>query len=401
MSQVFTRTPPSDHTLKRKSEAYSFLEEICQDLELTEAQNDSAKTSYESVGGWISKSSNPILKRISIYVHGSTALGTTVRPWGREDFDVDLICHVPDYSHSESPATLKAIIGERLREHARYSLMLEEKKRCWRLNYAREFHLDISPTIPNPECSNQGVLVPDKKAKDWKPTNPTGYRVWFEQRAALQPQFRFRKAEAMDAVANAVAPFPSRATRRGILRRVVQLLKRHRDVMFFDIEADIAPISIIITTLAAKSYEFCVTKFSFDTELDVLVDTIRMMPHFINKIAIEGKIHYVVENETTAGENFAERWNLEPRRIAAFYQWHEKALQDFSALAELEGLDLITKGMANSLGEEPVRHVMDARTEKISAARASGKLYVAPAVGLITSSEAHATPVRSNTFFGD
>ena len=48
-------------------------------------------------------------------------------------------------------------------------------------------------------------------------------------------------------------------------------------------------------------------------------------------------------NETTIGENFAERWNTEPARVPAFYGWHAKALADFEAVAQLEGLDVITK----------------------------------------------------------
>jgi len=400
MSDTLTHLPPSDQDIWRKSETYSILDDICRDLELSEAQYASAKASYEAVGDWLSKSSHPILQRIKVYAHGSTALGTTVRPWAREDFDVDTICHVPEYSSKESPAALKAIIGARLRENARYAQMLEEKKRCWRLNYAREFHLDISPTIPNANCNNGGELVPDKKAKDWKPTNPVGYRILFERRAALQPKMRLHKALATDSRAD-ISPFPARSDKKGILRRTVQLLKRHRDVTFHDIQADIAPISIVITTLAARAYEFCVNNFAFDTEFDVLVDTIRMMPHFIDRQLVGGKKLYVVANETTIGENFAERWNTEPERAKAFYEWHAKAFQDFSTLAKLQGIDLLSKSLASSLGEAPVQRVMEARTEQISSARSSGKLYVAPAVGLITTPSASATPVRQNTFFGE
>jgi hypothetical protein len=42
------------------------------------------------------------------------------------------------------------------------------------LNYAREYHLDISPTIINVDCDNGGELVPDKKLREFKPTNPKG-----------------------------------------------------------------------------------------------------------------------------------------------------------------------------------------------------------------------------------
>lgn len=134
---------------------------------------------------------------------------------------------------------LKQIISNRLREHGLYRTMLEEKKRCWRLNYERAFHLDISPTIFNPRCSNGGDLVPDKSVKTWKPTNPLGYKALFERRCQLQPRLKFTKSIAADSGIRAdIEAFPNREKRKGILRRIVQLLKRHRDIMFQHVEAD-------------------------------------------------------------------------------------------------------------------------------------------------------------------
>ena len=213
----------------RKSEVYSILDEICRNLEVTEAQLAAAKKSYEAVAEWLSGSSNPILRDLRLYVHGSAGLGTTVKPLGREDFDVDLICLVLGITAAMLPDKLKRLIGDRLSENDRYAVMLEEKKRCWRLNYAREFHLDVSPTIVNVDCVNRGELVPDKKLRDWKPTNPSGYKTLFESRVNLQPRLRLQRS-AIIQDSTEVEPFPTRVTGRGVLRRTVQLLKRHRDI---------------------------------------------------------------------------------------------------------------------------------------------------------------------------
>lgn len=399
MNQMFT-APFQAHLLLRKAEVYSLLDQICQALELTATQLEAARASYKAVAEWLSESDNPLLKWIDIYAHGSAGLGTTVRPIGREDFDVDLICKVLRFTADRLPSELKRIVGDRLKENARYASMLEEKKRCWRLNYAREYHLDISPTIINANCGNGGELVPDKKLRAFKPTNPKGYKALFERRAALAPTLRMQKALAAEDRAT-VEPFPVHGTAKGILRRTVQILKRHRDVHFLEVVEEIAPISIIITTLAAQSYEYCVKSFVFDSELDVLIATVRLMPHFIDKPVVNGRRVYVVTNETTVGENFAERWNTEPARVAAFYAWHTKALADLEALPDLQGIDVIGRSLESSLGSSVVRKVINARTESISQARTAKKLYVAPTVGLTISSAANATPVRSNTFFGD
>lgn len=385
----------------RKSRIYSILDEICQDLDLSTTQSEAAQTSYETAGAWLSAASNPLLQRIDVYPHGSTGLGTTTRPLGREDFDVDVICLVRDFPANRPPAELKKLVGDRLRENVRYAGMLEEKKRCWRLNFKREFHLDISPTIPNAACANGGELVPDKSLREFKPTNPKGYRRLFERRAALKPRLRIEKAFAMDRSRASVEPFPVHGSAEGILCRIVQLLKRHRDVYFFNVTEDVAPISIIITTIAAQAYEYCVSAFVFDSELDVVIATIRMMPHYIERPFINGRSLYVIANETTIGENFAERWNTEPARATAFYAWHAKALADFQAIADLEGIDALTKALADSLGSNVVHRVMAARTTAISNARAAQQLFVAPVTGLTLTGSAAATPVLKNTYFGD
>lgn len=399
MNQV-PKMRPNAHQILLFAEIYSVLEQICQALELSATQLEAARTSYETVAEWLSTSSNPILKWIEVYTHGSACLGTTVKPIGREDFDVDLICKVLRFTADQPPSELKRIIGERLKESARYASMLEEKKRCWRLNYARDYHLDISPTIINVECDNGGELVPDKKLREFKPTNPKGYKALFERRAALMPELRGREAIFAEDHAR-VEPFPVHGLTKGILRRTIQLLKRHRDVHFQQVHEEVAPISIIITTLAARSYEYCVKNFVFDSELDVLIAIIRLMPHFIDRPYVNGQRMYVVANETTIGENFAERWNSEPARVTAFYAWHEKVLADFEALPTLEGIDVIARNLGESFGDSVVGKVVEERASTISQARSEKKLYVAPAIGLTLSAPANATQVQRNTFFGD
>ena len=389
----------SDADLQRRAQIFTILEEICQELELTETQFERARQAYEAVARCLSDSNDRLLAGIYVYLQGSGALGTSVKPIGQDEFDVDLIAFAPAVLASVPPATLKQAIGDRLAEYKTYAEILEEKKRCWRLNYAGEFHLDISPTITNPDCGNGGELVPDRRLRRWHPTNPRAFKDLFDRRAGMQPSLiRIRAAMQKDEAA--AEPFPVRQTVKGILRRTVQLLKRHRDYHFLNITEEVAPISVIITTLAMRSYEYCVRKRVFDDELEVLVETIRMMPHFIEHPAINGKQIYAVWNETTQGENFADRWNAEPARAAAFYEWQAKALADFEAIRDATGFDKIALNM-DSLGERIVKKVFDARTQAVSSARTKSSLLVSPAVGLSVTPAAAAMRVPKNDFFGD
>ncbi len=383
----------------KKSEIVGILERICQALELTVSQHELAKSRYEAVGEWLAGSDNALLEAVTIYPQGSVPLGTTVRPLARDEHDVDLICLVASLGVGLPPATLKCAIGERLRENGHYKGLLEEMPRCWRLNYANEFHLDITPSIKNPNCPAGGELVPDKKVKQWKPSNPKGYQRWFEERARLQPRFRLVRAALVEGYRAELQPFPARMGLKGILRRTVQLGKRHRDIHFAKLDPAIRPISIIITTLAAKSYAYCATEFEYDSDLDLLRDVVRFMPVFIEERLVQGRKQWFIWNESTVGENFAEKWNTDPSRAEGFFQWHTHVTSDLNRMADFAGLDELTKSLKESFGEVPVSKAVSATTEAVSDARRAGSLSVAPVVGLSIGTGLGST-VRANTFFG-
>lgn len=219
-----------DHAgFDRKARIVTILDEMMGGLEISPSQRELAQQRYEAAGRWLASSGVSMLRDLYIYLQGSTALGTTVKPIGHNEHDVDLVAHRPSYEAVE-PAVLKKAIGDRLRENGHYASLLEEMPRCWRLVYANEFHMDITPAISNAQCSNGGELVPDKALRCWKASNPKGYKREFERRAALKPQFRLNKSlqyDAKRAHAN-VEPYPVATGFKGVLRRMVQIGKRHR-----------------------------------------------------------------------------------------------------------------------------------------------------------------------------
>src|SRR5262245_43649212 len=210
----------------RQTQIVEVLEMVCESLELSASQFAQAKQRYEGVGEYLAGSDNPVLRPVTIYLQGSTALRTTVRPIGVNEHDVDLVAHVSDLNVEISPAALKKAIGDRLRANGNYAPLLEEMSRCWRLSYANEFHMDITPSIVNPNCRFGGELVPDKTLKTWKASNPKGYKRLFEERAKLVPVIRLRKHIARDSAQANVEPYPEAGGFKGILRRTVQIGKR-------------------------------------------------------------------------------------------------------------------------------------------------------------------------------
>ena len=383
----------------RQTQIVEVLEIVCESLELSPSQFTLAKQRYEGVGTCLASSEEPVLRAIAVYLQGSTALRTTVKPVGVNEHDVDLVAHVRDLDVQTSPAALKKAIGDCLRVNGNYAPLLEELPRCWRLNYANEFHMDITPSIPNPDCRFGGELVPDKTLREWKASNPKGYKLLFERRAKLVPVIRLRKHIAMDSARASVEPYPEAGGFRGILRRTVQIAKRHRDVMFRD-DPELAPLSVIITTLASRSYEWCVTTHEYGNELELLFDVVRHMPDTIEMHRADGRDQWLIRNETTEGENFAEKWNRRPERAKAFFGWHARFCSDLIELESVQGLDGLRYALKSLFGPRPASVAMDALTERVSNARRVGKLGVAPGLGLSAGALPASTSVRANTFFG-
>ena len=196
-----------------------------------------------------------------------------------------------------------------------------------------------------------------------------------------------------------IEPYPQDRGLKGILRRIVQIGKRHRDIYFIDEDPALAPLSIIITTLASRAYEYCVTNFEYDDELQLVCDVFRKMPDMLQIDVVNGWSVWLLWNMTTKGENFCEKWNKDPRRTATFFTWHAKALRDLEALAAAEGLDQVRRLLGGIFGSAPASKAMDALTEGMNGARAKSNLSVTRS-GLIAGAIAGSTPVRANTFFG-
>jgi len=378
--------------LAKRQELVGILEAFCKQLELTETERKSAEEKYNAVGKWLNLGGIIMVYDPDISAQGSIMLGTTVRPIGRVEFDVDLLCKLAKGSRDQGQAYVKRIIGDRLLENGTYGKMLEDINRGWRLNYAGEFHMDITPAVPNSLCPNGGILVPDKKLSRWKESNPSGYVVWFNAKAALPLRRVMRESIQKEA---RVQPIPEYGFAKSVLRRAVQICKRHRDIFFNGKEN--APISIIITTLAAHAYEKAVRERTYESEFDLLYDVLELMPTFIELRYQNGNEVFHIANPTTEGENFAEKWNSSLERAQAFFTWRGKAMADILKIANMEGLDQISKSLGVMLGESEARQAMAKYvSRKVTDPRSAGKLRSDSHVGLGSAG----ILVPRNTFFG-
>lgn len=218
------------------------LDLICVELQLTRTQFLDAEGKYQAIGRWLAEGNSPLADQaIRIYPQGSMALGTTVRPRGHEEFDLDLILLV---THVGSPAELRTEVAKRMLSNAIYADKIDlGMPRCIRVKYEGQFYLDIVPARPDQVRGGTFIEVPDKSLGRWLTGNPLEYVKWFESNCRM---VMLEKASQDPLPANVPAKH------KPVLKRMVQLLKRRRDVVFDG--AQNAPSSIVLTTLAGHFY---------------------------------------------------------------------------------------------------------------------------------------------------
>lgn len=348
-----------------KKEVSDFLEKMAEALDISTAQYEQATKKLESITGWL-KRDKSLLKNFvpEVYPQGSFLLGTVIKPLSNTDeYDIDCVCELKSgFSKArDSQKNLKDAVGLEVKSYAKAQSMNsepEEGRRCWTLLYSEgaQFHMDVLPAAPDQHDFSEGLkaagfTVPDSHetaiaitdnthpeysmlTSDWPSSNPLGYAAWFEEQMrerfdAVRTQLALLEGKNIDEI--------GKHRVKTTLQRVVQILKRHRDVMFKD-DQDDKPISIIITTLAARSYG------NEDDLHDALWTVIKGMDEYIEIRDNE----YWVENPVNPRENFADKWKEHPARKDKFYKWLAQVRIDYAQALEAQNLTQFAKSLEDS-----------------------------------------------------
>ncbi|TWU64533.1 hypothetical protein V7x_00770 [Crateriforma conspicua] len=317
------------------------LAELVDALDIPQSHYEQAKQRAESLEEWLLRP-NSLVRRFNpdVYPQGSFRYGTVIRPIHSNGYyDLDLVVTM-DLSKSDvTQEDVKRLLGAEIKAYAEaknFNDDPEEKPRCWRLNYADDvsFHMDILPSIPADEAQLQErfqlsissdlarheIAITDTRhafyrhiSPDWYSSNPRGFAKWFEANAKKYAVDRIHRlvANRVYASVDEIPPYEWKT----LLQRVIQIIKRHRDVYFLE-DATFAPISMILTTLATKAYG---GEPSIESALRTVVDR---MPAFIQDQAPR------VANPVNPKEDFADKWRDEPRYELNFREWHAQLRAD-------------------------------------------------------------------------
>lgn len=388
-------------SIEQRKQFSDILEELGKNLDITPAQHAAAVKSYEFVAGWLSDPSSALsIYKPEINPHGSFLIGTATQPIHEEDeLDVDLVCRLQGKKADWTQYDLKKIIGDRIKAHGTLERLLRpEGRRCWTLGYAESarFHLDILPAIVssgyatilenafssnNLDVENLAIRITDKQLPNyrtdteilrWLQSNPFGYAIWFEQMSKLEGYKLFSLRES-------IKPIPSYQPNKLPLQRIVQILKRHRDLMFNGDEHK--PISIIITTLAARAYR---------KQTDIgqgLVEVLGEMERFIEERfdpILRRNVKWV-GNPVNTFENFADKWPTCQIKQDNFYRWIRQAKLDVSRIYEQKGMHNIKNVMSEAFGGREVERTFSNIGDSTRILRESGNMSMAAGTGIISS----------------
>lgn len=352
------------------------LNALADSLEIPDAAYETARSRYLDLGDWLKDESRAKVAQYSPHVssQGSFRLGTAVKPWKRDGYDLDLALNLRE-GITKADCTqevLKKLVGVDLnayRIERGISENIESKHRCWRIKYQDhlKFHMDAVPSIPQAELVRRSikeqmiqagntaalaqevaeltVAITDDRhrnyrqvADEWSVSNPEGYAKWFESRMRLA-ELLLESRVKMARVAT-VDDLPAYKWKTP-LQRTIQILKRHRDVMF-EQDSDGKPISIIISTLAAAAYR---------GEPDLLSALTHILAEMGNMI---NPLNPRVPNPVNPLENFADKWRTEEgRRLrlqSNFESWLIQAQSDFSTITSSMDQEFLRSQMVKKFG---------------------------------------------------
>ena len=356
------------------------LFEICEELQLPPYRHDQADERYHAVSEVLEAEGSPLSPfRPRIYPQGSMRLGTTVRPI-TGPHDLDFVCEL-SLSHAlvEPIKLLQALYGH-LKQHGIYREMVSLKNRCVRITYANEFYMDLLPACQDHDAGGTCIQVPDRDTRSWKASDPIGYAKWFRGKSALAVRkFAADSAEPLPALEAVEDKSP--------LQLAVQLIKRWRDIHYAEAPYP-APISIVLTTLAADAYraERSVSE-AIASILHGILETVRAAEAAGRRLK--------VINPSNILEDLSERWDDDEEAYRGFKAGIQQLSRRWDAL-------LLAGGNQNAelerLFGEPVKTVLEKRAERLHESRFEKKLSVTTAGVISAGSGVARIPV--NTFHG-
>lgn len=363
------------------------LNKYAEELDIPPSKYYEAVKRYESVGALLNydqyegcEGKEPI-----IYPQGSFRLGTVVRPVRNSeegDYDIDLVCELSVNKSNIQPKQVKVLIGDRIKSNKTYEIMLdkEEGRRCWTLNYAEQdeigFHLDVLPAISDYNNDNTiAITHKDGVFYSWSASNPNDYATWFKEKnyyayLLIERPQKTAISTRYPSIYSSIESVPDQLVKTP-LQQAIQIMKRHRDLMFDGTEfSKYRPISMIITTLAAHLYDGEAEVYSalkniikrLEAHMSLLEEGI-VSDEMLAKRGIIRRYNknWYIPNPVNSDENFADRWHENDNlRAKLFFSWASQISQDLIEIIGSYDRKKVRGSLVSGLGADFVNKNFEA-----------------------------------------
>ena len=375
-------------------------------LDISPTMYKDAVEKYKNLGTYLQEKGI----QADFYPQGSFSIGTVVRPYKDNkdaNFDLDAICQILNEKDATTAQDIKEMVESTFEENETYKKKITNCDKCCTINYAETneigFSIDIVSAVAEDESTKQrlkeksilpeyidtAIAISSKKDEEyeWATNNPKGFKEWFDRinKPFLENnplQSRSAIFESYRGVFASIEEIPIELE-RSALQRVIQILKRHRDVYFSKKQNGniLKPISAIITTVVATIastasaslnvfylLKYVLSEFNIYSKRQILNET-EFSNFYKNKNIVQRKEgHWIIENPVNPEDNLADSWNENPLIARAFFDWTKCVSTDFLESYEKRDEEYVAL-LESALGSDFVRRSIDVKKYSSSVAK--------------------------------
>ena len=367
-------------------------------LDITPTMFKNANEKYHNIADFLSEHG----LEADFYPQGSFALGTVVRPNAKDDnaaYDLDAVCQVTDAKNNLTAKELFNKVRSIFEKSSLYNDKIKVYPKCITIEYSdaggAKFSIDIIPAVDEeekikseqrlqtnrPDLIGTAIAIPKHSQTNyaWFTNNPRGYKQWFDEINKPYKQYaettRQKIFETAHMVYDSVEDIPDNLIRTS-LQRVIQILKRNRDVYYASLENgdEIKPISAIITTIVAEMAKYANPTYSVFELLQFVFKEFNIYSNYLslnesefrNKFSGKRIIEkcngkWTVLNPALPKDNLADSWNQNPDIPKYFFKWLKTAQEDIIGSLHKTNDAAFRIDLENAFGTDAVQKTLGNR----------------------------------------
>ena len=394
--------------------AEALLADIAISVQLPPGKHHKAVERSDALQRHMERDGSPLKGLIALfYAQGSMATSTTINARLKHDeFDIDKVAELLLPSGTPAAYILDLIyITIRGERGSKYYDMTERRTRCVTVHYADGMHIDITPMILISEEADLRTSwlfhAHEKEPPEKHETllgNPWGFAEYFNESIPTETSFakaygrRSMQTEILAEAESEPVPDPEPVYLKSLTVVALQLLKRHRNVLYDDREGRM-PSSVMLSCLVVD-----VTGQATTLSEELLIQARYILRRLKDAHARSQRID--VPNPRCKEDKFTDRWPGNLKEQGQFIG----DLNAFIVKIELLrsgnlDLDQMRQLLEEIFGETPAKVAVERHLDRLEAHGRQNRIAhgAGGRVSLIgTSSTATASPTvaKPNTFFG-